>query len=333
MIIYGEYKIISISNPLYPDIFDNILDDAVLYATKTGYNIRNAHASFSFNCLDDSIIVKVNPTILGDPWCQNQIGLYENDVYKGVYTYTSWADKKISLTTGNKKVTIVEGTQNRPGGTGDVLGDFITGIRVFSTVTKVTQGIIVEKIVGLGDSITSGYKVDYPVINSFLRLFKKENNKAVAVYAYGSAYLADFASNAEKIVVAVANIQTLFMGVTTNKYLIIMLGTSDCCASTPAATIQGWYGALLDAIHTADATIKIWCISPIECAHPAFNDATLLDAYRSAITTVVAARSSYCTHIAGKTILTYPTDFGDQAHPTTAGTKKLKDAVYAVMYS
>lgn len=300
--------------------FDGIMDNSVIYSNDSGYDTRNAYSEFSFNTSSELIVIKARPSASA-----TYIHVYENDVYlKSVY-FNSWFDYEVTLSAGTKKVTLINDLNAAPAGT--IIGCFLTSVKS-QVFTKVNAGTVVDKVVFLGDSIATGGGATYPERDGFARLFKYESSKVVAHHSWGYAQLADFASNSTKINTAVAHIQSLFANVTGRKILVTQPGINDInIGGLSAANYQTYYGNLLDAIHFDDATIEIFCLSIIE---KSVEDATSI-AYRSALVTVCAARA-YTTYINGLPICTYPTDYNDTVHPKTTGHKKIKDALYAVIF-
>lgn len=289
------------------------------------YNIRNPFSEFEFYTKDELIQIKANPTFYANYPTLSTIVVFENDVYKSSHQITS-ADKivEIPLSAGNKKVTLVEsGTSTA--GTSTIKGTYLISVRAVN-FTKNNHGIVASKTVFLGDSITVGGNSANPQKEAFARLFKVENSKEVAVLGYGYARLKDFAETTLKINDTVSKLVTLLSNATEKK-LVIALGTNDYgLDSTAAATFGTWYANFVDAINVADSNIQIYCVSPIRRT----GDPALLADYRTEINTICSIRL-FATHINGYDILLL-TDMADGVHPTTAGHKKYKDAIYPVIY-
>ena len=169
---------------------------------------------------------------------------------------------------------------------------------------------------------TVGDNADVYSVGGYSVLNRPEHE--VGLIGYGVARMKDFGETAGKRTIAISYINDLFSNVTTDKVLVIALGTNDFAIdSTAAATFKTWYGDLLDDINTADSSITIYCISPLIRA----DDAPLLDDYRTAIDDLCTARA-YATHIPGKNILSVGApDFNDGVHPSNSGHIKYNNAI------
>ncbi len=304
--------------------------NSVALADYTTHIARSSFSEYSFAYSGTKLYIKANPSIYASFPLLSYLTVYVNGVFNQRVTYSTFIEKEIILPSGlNKTVKIVTGVNTMPVAT--YLGIYPTSIRGFSTITPIVPANVSDKIVFLGDSIFNGGNAAYPETQGCARLFKIENDIDIACHIWGYNTLAYCAADAGKIAATVAHIQNLFANATGTKKVICNLGTNDhALNSLSAANYQTYYGNLLDAIHAADASIMIWCVSPI-LRRDILENATL-DDYRTAVGTVCTSRSEYANHIAGKTILSAATDYDDQVHPNTAGGKKLKDAIYAVVY-
>jgi lysophospholipase L1-like esterase len=310
--------------------YDGLLHNSVEYTDKITYKIRSAHSEFKFWYGDTTFSVKAKSTVAGVDASFAYLSVFVNDVYNQriQFLVADTGFKTITVPAGYKKITLVESLTTRSGvDAGDVEGLFIQDILAEESFKKIPIINVAEKLVFLGDSITVGATADNPSSEGYSRLFAVENLKEVAVLGWGYGKLKHFATDAPTIVTTVGYITTAFSNVTTTKKLIIALGTNDWgLDTTAAATIKTWYGNLLDAINVADSDIHVYCISPLK----RLTDPALLEAYRIAISEVCTARPAYTTYINGYPLLEL-TDMSDNVHPTTAGHKKLKDAIYTTI--
>ena len=314
--------------------YDGALNNSVVMAEKhlpyANYKIRNELGEFEFAYDGTQMVVEAFSSMacrwpeFGVVYVFVDHAFYQKVTIKngGVAQYL------VSLPPGHKAITIVEGLNGRPRDQGDVEGTFITGLYADETFMKIPIAPIQEKIVFLGDSILGGGTSGEPQLYSLPMLFRLENSKQVAVHGWGWARLFSFASDVEKINTTVLHFKTYFANVTGRKNLVLMIGTNDKgIDKTPAATFKIWYANLLDAVQAADAGINVYCVSPLARG----DGGPLLDEYREAIRELCGTRA-FTTYIDGKPILALPGDFTDGLHPTKAGYKKYKDAIYAVMY-
>jgi lysophospholipase L1-like esterase len=312
------------------DRYDGVFENCVIHTTEADYVDRSQFANFSFNTSDSQIAIDVKDTFLSNDL--SNIAIFENDVLlKAVATIGSGESKVIKLSAGTKKVTIVESQQ----GTGisplpyPTRGSFIQKIYA-KNFSKVTQSTIGDKIVFFGDSISGGGNyVSIGQDDAYSRLFKTIGGVNTSVMAYGGARLQIEAANATLSAALVAKLITLVQGNTGRKIIVIAIGTNDFGNSIASATFLTWYADVMDRIHTADADVEIFCLSPLVRS----DDAALLDAYRSGIDGLCTARSAYATYIEGKTILALPGDFGaDGLHPTVAAQLKLYEAIKPIIF-
>lgn len=303
--------------------YNPVFNNSVTLSIEPNYNIRNAFSEFEFYTTDTSITIQADSTIKSLFPQYAQIAVFEDDVYSGVYLITDKNDVEITLSAGNKKVTLVEGLTTMP--ITDMLGTYLTSIKA-ENFTKNNQGNVDTKCCFIGDSITVGGNSSIPQKEAFGRLFKIENSKEVAILGYGYATLKDFAETQLLVDNTVTDLLNLLSN-SSEKKLVIALGTNDYgLDSTPPATFAEWYANFVDSIHASDNSMEIYCISPLRRS----GDPTLLANYRIEIETICSSRS-YTTYINGYDILLL-TDLVDGVHPTTAGHKKYKDAIYNIIY-
>lgn len=313
--------------------FDGIFDSSVEYTDKTTYKIRSAFSEYKFNYSNTSLRIKATSTIGASYPDYSHLSIYVNGVFnqKVQFLSTDTIYKDITLPAGNKLVSIVEPSLSRINDVGDALGVFVTSILALPSYKKITIGNVSEKIVFLGDSITVGGNSETPANEAYSALFRVENNKNITVLGWGYAGINSFGNGAPKINATIGWLTNAFNNVTTDKILVILLGTNDhAITGMSTSDFTTYYGALLDAIHSDDEGIYIYCVSPT-LRDDIYEDSTL-DEYRSAISTLCSARSTYCTYINGKTILSV-SDLDDTVHPSTSGHKKLKDAIYSAIYN
>lgn len=313
------YNYLNVIKTNFIERITDTFDNSVTYSV----GIRSPLSEYSFNTCSTKLLIKANPTLVGVP-NYSHITVFENDIYKQKIDFTINDYTEVILSTGFKKVTLVESIDVNPSGT--INGTFIENLRIMD-YQKLTDNSA-SKLSIITDSIIEGSGSTIPARDGAGRLFKVNGDINVGFIGYGYGRLYDFAETVEKRNTTIGYLTTLLNGCTTKK-LLIAIGTNDNYTdSTPSATWQGWYEALLDAVHTLDATIKIYCLSPLLRNDVAEN--ALMDEYRTAVGTICAARSSYCTHIVGKTILSVG-DLADTVHPNTAGHLKLYNALKAVI--
>ena len=315
-------KIISTYAPNYMDVIDTQFNNSLTYSA----GIRSAASSFDFIYTGNQIKIKGNPTYYGTYPQFSHIVIIVNYAVYQVVNITNTNEITVNLPGGVQHIRIVEGLTTNPSGT--ILGTWLTYLYLDANkFIKIYKTTFDKRIVFAGDSIMVGANADYPSVNGFGALCRIENDFDIVITGYGYGRLKDIAETAGKISTFTGYLSTLFTNVTTKK-LFIEYGTNDFALdSTAANTFETWYGNLLDAVHTLDSSITIYCLSPLIRA----VDGALLDSYRTSIANLCAARSSYCIHIAGKTLLTTG-DLADGVHPSTAGHLKLRNAIFNTIY-
>lgn len=308
--------------PNMVDVYDSSFNDSLTYSA----GIRSASSSFDFIYLGSEIKIKGNPTFYGTYPQWSHLVIIVNYSVNQVVNITNTDEITVTLPGGVKYIRIIEGLTTKP--SSDILGCWLTYLYLDSKkFTKINKTVFSKRIVFAGDSIAVGANATNPSISGFAQLCRVQYDFDIVVTGYGYGRLKDIAETSEKITTFTGYLSTLFTGVTTKK-LLIQYGTNDFALdSTAANTFEAWYGNLLDAIHTADSTITIYCLSPIIRT----VDGALLDAYRTSIASLCAARPTYCVHIIGKTILATG-DLADGVHPTTAGHLKLRNSIFSTIY-
>jgi len=305
-------------NCLNLEKFDSTLNNSVTLEVKDGYNVRNGFGELKFNYSGDYLRLKANPT---NPL---NVYVYVDGAFHQYVNFPTWRYRTVLLPPGQKIVTLVEAgiTLFTP----NIIGTFITSILADSSYSRIPEGAVTDKIIFLGDSIANSSSTMNSIANILPMRFRYSDNKNVASLGYNASRLAYFVG--AKLSNTVSNIVALFANVTTTKKLVIELGTNDWSGATDAVAFTANYISLVEAVHAADPSITIYCLSPIYRT----DENAIMDAFRSAIATICADRNTYCTHIAGKTICSYPSDYIDGVHPNDAGTLKLRNAIYAVAY-
>lgn len=287
---------------------------------------RSAFSKYSFNTDSDFVRVEVDNTLYPSFSSYSNYAIYVDGVFDGVKscavtdTYYYY-----DLPSGNHDIDIIQNiTTIRMG---SIVSTFITDIKIDDTVfTQYEEQPTTDKVVFVGDSITVGDGSLIPQNEAFSRLFEVENSHEVGVIGYGSAKVESFTSTPTELAEFRTNIIDMTSNITSNKKVVIALGTNDFGLSgTPVNTFEGWYIDLVEEVNSIDANIEIYCISPLFRT----DESQLLVDYRTAIDNICSTRA-YCTYIDGGVILNAG-DLADGVHPTTAGHKKYKDAIYSVI--
>lgn len=332
----GEVEILNDILQTYMDniggeeVYDGIFENSIDYFTR----IRNAKSKFRFSYDGEYISVKGNSTMYPYHNLWSKIRVYVNGVYNQSITIDDSTYKRIMLPAGSKEIVLVEDITSYTGVTADkVFGTFINSIRLSNekayTFSKLTESSVANSLIIFGDSIYHGViAVDQATDSIHDKWY--EEGKNVSLYGGSSGELYYFASDAGKITTTVANFVNLLQ-YATSKNILIGIGTNDAglARHTSAANFITWYSNLLDAIHVADSSIHVYCMSPL-FRNDSWEADRLVD-YRSGMVTMCSTRD-YTTYINGLAICSYPSEYQDNIHPNTAGQVKLFNALDSVIY-
>lgn len=301
------------SSPSSTNVFDNNFINSIIYENQIGYNVRNAFSEWKFQYSGVYLGLKVKPTLYSTFPVYTSIQIIVNGVYYLNVKFTDETIKEIILPTGNKTIQLIEGALNKPSTIFN--GTFLTEIWLHENrFTKINETSVSEKIVVLGDSISTGFKPDNPQQGTWSRRFSSSGGRNVGILGWGNGQLYHYAGDSTKRAQTISYIQNMLSNVTTTKKLAILIGTNDWAVGVNLTNFDQWYKDLIDDLNALDSSIQMFCISPLARS----GDNSNLDTMRSNIDTMCSTRS-FATHIAGKTILTYPDYFADIVHPNEGG--------------
>ena len=316
---------INLSTPPNKNRFDGIFKNSINIQNNETFVQRNPFSEFEFYTTDDCILISAHSTIRPDNRAASYVTIFEDDVYKQKIIVNSDDSRIVKLSAGNKKVTICDGiTQSLTTEEIDSHGTYLTSVKATS-FTKVNEAAHTEKIVFVGHSILCGANATIPEVGGWSRLFKTESGKNVAILGYANSRLNSIAGDATDVNRTVGYITSLFSLTTTRKICAIQIGYNDMPVLT-AVNFGIRYAALLDAIHTADATIEIYCFADTD--QPLTQ---LLIDYSEQINTVCSTRN-WTTYRSLADVGLLAADYNGTPHLSDAGHKKVKDFAYALIY-
>jgi lysophospholipase L1-like esterase len=179
-----------------------------------------------------------------------------------------------------------------------------------------------------GDSIVIGQAASAYAQLGLVGLLRGDYPGRLTVEAYRGRRL----SNEPSVPgLAALLVQLLFDATTRDMWLAI--GTNDYTVSTPLATFASKYAQLVDAVLAADATVRVFCQSPLLRTDGAETNANgvgaVLGDYRSQISAVCASRPR-TTYVDGHGLITAG-NLSDGLHPSDAGFIAYKAAVKAAL--
>ena len=296
------------SVPIYENLIDNdSWFNSVLYSDETTYEKRSAFSEIRFNYSGTLLGIKCKTTGAGG----TNIPILIDGAYHAAITAVDDRIVYITLPSGSKTVGVCQTIL-----AGETLdGSFFKNIIVDSNKASIlTESGESERFVFLGDSITQGISTTTRITDGYAQRYRFDGGKNATYLGYASATMNELASTVGKITTTVGWITSAFANTTTTKKLVILLGTNDFkLDGTAEATFIGWYEDLLDAINVADSNIDVYCITPTIRT----DDGTLLDDYRTAITSLCGTKS-FATALDGKSMITV-SELADSVHPNNDG--------------
>ena len=285
--------------------------------TGSAPNVFTRHdpgATIQLNTDETALSIEAVSHALGGS-APHEVGIWVNKVYNQTVIFTATDVKQtqaVTLPAGQKLVEIVE------------MGAYVTGIT--SKYTPVIQGTPVASLIVVGDSISVGETAS-PVLLGWDLLWRQSQTlyDSVPIFGQSGQLLHGIVTPAGTFTATVAHIMA---GCTGSKFreVYIALGVNDFNAfgtSGTAASHATEMGQLLDAIHAADPTVRCLVQTLIlfqnvaEGSEGVNAQGELPSLWRSSIAAVVAARSTFCALVDGRTLVT-PGNVSDP-HPTTAG--------------
>ncbi len=313
----------------------------------TGNPRQTAFAEWKFTT--NAQILKITGTtdMEDDKASLNNLGLFVDDVWmapnldftaNGTQTFTFRLRNDVGAT---KTVRIVAASQIFPPDETYVQGSYIDSVELQDWFNTPTQTIIppsAENVLCVyGDSISVGDSATSPARWAWTTMLRNRwggRNVIVDGFGYRSLYEDAYDGTARTALasrLASTNAQYLWMAIGTNDF-----GADQNWNATDFGTA---YADLLDKIHTAAPNMKIFCQSPIQRIAPSDENtngegSTLAD-YRTAISTAVSTRTSYCTYVEGAAAAILP-DSGmsttDGVHPNSEGHRIYAEYVHNYLY-
>lgn len=229
-----------------------------------------------------------------------RLGLRINNVsYNVNLTFTANETRQFTcyLAEGVKTIEIVAGSQISPDGDANVYGTYIDSI--ICQGNDIDPDYIVlapssgNKLVVYGDSISSGYNASQTEKNGVVPVMRNLWGKNVQLEAWGSRQFYEDGVDSTARAAFVSRLTGY-----SPTYLWMAIGTNDASFDDwTAAQFGTAYADLLDRLHTAMPTLKIWCQSPLQRISP--DSESDHQDFRDQIATAVSTRTSYCTYING----------------------------------
>ena len=291
------------------------------------YVLPYAGISITTDASHWSVAAYTNTAAFASYW---EIALVDDGVYYGT---TDWANGPsmvrvldATLPGASSAIQCWSGLQSGSSRQGPHIGKYIR-LPTAAAFSVNLPAAPAYRVVALGDSITVGQAADPNVQSGWPVVYRLAHTARITVEAWGTRKLYDDRLD-------LAGLAATLVGLcdgTTGNTIAILLGTNDWAADLAAADFGGWYAALLDAIHAADATAVILCVSPLTRDGEAVANgagSTLPDFRAQIVAAAGGDRAAYCVYLNGAAACTYPANFDtDLLHPNTAGQAELAGAI------
>lgn len=315
---------------------DAMYHDSKLSVAETYAVRRNAFARLRFTTSGTRLAIQQVSTIqgiYGGTYAASSVWI--GGAYLGVATAINANVQElhdVTLTAGvGKAVDVVEGLQSYYGG--DVLGTFVSGIRIPSDGVVVAPSYPSKRVVAMGNSILNGFTVTSPQSQNPIAVLRGTFSGQVTLLGWGSAYLYTF-SNPGAVAGWAASIAQMLDGTSSNT-LLIELQTNDYGLSVQSASAYATNtAALIDAVKAAVPDLQVEVLGAIERRAPASEAANglgdTLDAYRSAASSLTSGRS--WVHYTNLKTTVSPANYNaDGIHPLTAGAAQIAAAYQSIV--
>lgn len=233
-----------------------------------------------------------------------------------------------SMDAGTKTVEVVAGLQASPTGVASgVIGTYIDEVKISSGASySIVPSNTTSRIVIYSDSIGVGANATRPEYEGWPVLLRTTYSRNTLIEAYGSRALwSDCVNSAARTAFATR------LASYSLSQLVIMIGTNDYGLNRwNAANFGIAYADLVDKFNALQPSIPILLISPLQRIPETANSfGDNLQAYRNQISSIAAARPSFCTYLNGgaQALVSDANLAGDGIHPTTAGQAQLAASV------
>lgn len=292
----------------YQNIFDFEMNNGRVWSDQTTYKVFNSFATFDFTTKSRSIKIKAINTYAN---LNNIIYCIADGV---VCELNYFADNTRIVDTFNttlKNITVaIQGNIKYLGLKGcwpySIEIDTNKDYEIIKDATPNTRYLVIGDSIGNGALATSKYSQGYAML-------LRHSGKKVSISG-GSGYSIELMYN--ELTEAVNEIDDLMDGTNTNK-LVLVLGTNDYMSNP--STINTYYNAILDAIHSQRSDILIYCVAPT-----IRQTESNLETIRTNIQASANDRPSYCTFLNLKNVVDI-SNFPDGLHPNTEGHQLIYD--------
>jgi lysophospholipase L1-like esterase len=227
------------------------------------------------------------------------------------------------LSSASKNIVVRTGLQSNPSGT--VLGTFIDSLELRGlTAYSLTAPVNTGRTLVYCDSIGVGANSDVPATHGWTNLLRDSYHRSIMVEGWGYRALADDVATTGALDTTKSTAFAARIAGYAPSRIVFAIGTNDYGLGgwSSAANFGTALADLIDRVHTALPAARFVLISPIQRISPASETGTItLGNFRTQISAVAAARSSYCTYVEGAAAAIVPDNQidTDGVHLTTTG--------------
>jgi len=302
---------------------DNGLNVSETYAVR-----HNAFARIRFTTSLRRLAIHQTSTIYG--WYTGSfasIGIFNGGTYASNSTSTvanaSQVVDSLMPAGSSKTIDLVEGTQAYVAG--NILGTFISGIRLPTDAVITAPTAPADRVVNIGDSIDSGYITANAQSDNPIAVLRGLTTRKVTMLGWGSLSLYDFTNSGVRATWVAA--VTAMMNGTNSNTLVIEAMTNDYGLVTQsAANYATNAGAFIDALKVAVPNLKVVIFGAISRVAPASEAANVfgdtLGAYRTAASGLTSGRA-YLTYVDNSGLVSGANHSADGIHVNTTGAAQI----------
>jgi hypothetical protein len=313
--------------------YDNALSITRTYQGGSGtYTLRNPFARISFTTsgTPSRMGMHVAADTLAGAAGLVCTGLLTNGVPQGAGTWINEAgllraaDWLPGRFTAGTSFTMIDGIQSLLAANGTRRGTCIQAIRVPTstpiTLIGINPAAPTQRTIIVADSIIGAGQAAIAPTTASAAMLIRANIGGVTVDGFGYGAWKDIAADTPTIVATLIRLATMRDGTSSNR-TVVALGTNDYGLNEwAAATFQTQVAAFCDAFHIAFPADSLILVTPLtRTTETANGSGSTCGDYRTALTTVQSTRSSYCSIVAGPSLMTSTYLSVDGLHPSQRG--------------
>lgn len=313
------------TSEVYYATVDNMYQDSELSISETYAIRRNAFARIRFTTSNRRIAIHQVSTIQGSyTGSFASIGIINSNSYAGISTSTTANTSQVVDSTlpagSNKTIDLVEGPQAYIGG--NVLGTFMSGIRLPVDAVISAKSPVADRAVIIGDSITNSFLATNAHSDGIIPLMRKRYpNAAITLLGWGSATCYEFTQSANRAT-WVTRVAAMLNGSSTNRLVIEVMTNDYGLNAQSAANYATNLGAFLDDLKVVIPGLQVTIITAIDRISPASEAANgsgnTLTNYRTSASGLTSGRA-WVTIISGVGAVSPAKYNADGIHPATTG--------------